>query len=264
MTVHKLPANVQAVVFDVDNTIVKGTTVYHAAVSMKLISQSDRRNILRLASHNLVYTIFSFENGLDFLKQEGLTLIKGCDSLMFKTHLREHLTHKIDKKVYTEILETIKQYKKENKIIILASAAPDFLVEIVATKVGANYYIGTKLEEENGVFTGATVGPVNHGEHKAVNVKKLLDTLCIEKLNVAAFTDSSKDIHLLRSAEHKIAVNPDLVLRYASHKNNWTTIDVSPKYALTKIAGVATATGMVYFASKLLFKLNKKARTNGS
>ena len=261
MTLHHLPTNVRAVVFDVDNTLLKGTTVYHAVSSLNMLPSTEKKKLIRLASHNLIYTLFSFENGLDFLKKEGLSLVKGHESELFKTYLQNQLRQKIDKKLYSSMMRNIEHYKNENKIIILASADPDFLVEIVSEKVEADYYIATKLEEIDNIFTGSTVGEINHGIIKAKNVARLLQELKIEQIDVAAFTDSNKDFYLLESAGEKIAVNPDLLLRYKSLKNNWVILDVSPKYLVTKTVGLSASIALTYFCAKKVNYVRKTRNT---
>jgi HAD superfamily hydrolase (TIGR01490 family) len=239
-----LPNEVKVIVFDVDNTIVKGTTLFHAVKSLETIPQSERKKLVRLLVHNLVYNVFSFENGLDFAKNEGLKLIKNYPADFFKKRLKQNLKSKIDKKVYKRIIEDIGKYKNEGKIIVLASAAPDFLVEVVADKVGADSYIGTVLEERNGVFTGETLGEVNHGVNKAKNVKKFMEQNSIRKSEVACFTDSIKDIKLLELAGSPVATNPDLILRIKAKRHEWDILDYSHRLKVTKIAVSITTAGV--------------------
>lgn len=251
-----LPDDVSVVVFDVDNTIVKGTTVAHSGGVRKVLSPRHAPTAMRVILHSAVYNIFSVENGVHFIKNKGLSLLENYPSSDLKKTMCANLSRKLDIKIYPNVAESIKHYKTEGKIVVLASAAPDFLVQIVADKVKADYYIGTVLEENNGVFTGRTVGSVNHGSSKAVNVKNLIQQLGIPDAKVASFTDSMKDIDLLNIADYKIAVNPDFKLRKSARKNKWVLVDLSPRHKVLKIVGLGSITASTL--GMILVALRKK------
>lgn len=125
-----------------------------------------------------------------------------------------------------DILEKLEEHKKLGfKIFILSGMFTDFL-EVIADKIGADYVVGTRMEQKNSIYTGRIVPPVCFGEDKARLLKEFIrqEKLKVDFQRSYAYADSFYDLPVFKLVGNPVAVYPDKVLSEIARDNNWPVL----------------------------------------
>ena len=86
-------------------------------------------------------------------------------------------------------------------------------------------YCGERLEFLDGVATGRVSGEPAFGEGKRSRVLAYLRTIGAEPEECAFYSDSRRDLPLLREVGEAVAVNPDGRLRRIARESGWEIMD---------------------------------------
>ncbi len=214
------------VIFDVDNTIVKGQS---QALFIKYLYKKKYVSsfyYLTLISWVVLYKFHLVKDPLPPMKY-GLSFIKGKTVNEGEKIVNNFFDEVLVKYIYKQALDIIKKYKNEGSDIILVSNAPDILVKKIANYLGVENFLSTKVESENGVYTGNIFGEIMYGEQKLIAVKKYIEVSGHTLENSYAYGDHDSDIHLLKNVAHPYAVNPSGKLKKIAIKNNWPVLNFS-------------------------------------
>ena len=105
---------------------------------------------------------------------------------------------------------------------VIASASPQPLVDAAARALGAQRAVGTRVEVNDGRFTGRLEGPFCHGRGKLARLWVELGTSDLSRST--AYSDSVSDLPLLMAAGRPVAVNPDRRLRHEARMQGWPVL----------------------------------------
>jgi HAD superfamily hydrolase (TIGR01490 family) len=141
----------------------------------------------------------------------------------------------------------------------LVTATPVELATIIADRLRLTGALGTVAESENGVYTGALVGTVLHGEAKAAAVQHLAETEGLDLARCSAYSDSINDLPMLSLVGHAVAVNPDSALRAEAKDRGWEIRDFRTGRKAARI-GIPTALGVGAVAGGVVAGLSIRRR----
>ncbi|HXW52744.1 MAG TPA: HAD-IB family hydrolase [Myxococcota bacterium] len=123
-------------------------------------------------------------------------------------------------------LRTLKQHKKLGHKVSLLTSSFDGLALLVKNDLDLDYCLCTRLEvDQEGQYTGKTIGPPCFGRHKVSFAEELCDSLDIPLHDCTFYTDSASDIPLLNLVGRAVAVNPDPHLRARAQIKKWEIVD---------------------------------------
>ena len=230
--------------FDVDNTLMRGASIYYFArglASRKLFGPAD---LARMIWGQLWFRVVGAENAshIDAARQAALAFVAG---------------HKVDdivalgEEIYDETMAAriwegtralAQRHLEAGQRVWLVTATPVELAAIMARRLGFTGALGTVAEAEDGVYTGRLVGDLLHGQAKAAAVAALAEREGLELTRCSAYSDSANDLPMLRMVGHPAAVNPDAELRAAARARNWPVHDFRSGRKATMIA-LPTAAG---------------------
>jgi HAD superfamily hydrolase (TIGR01490 family) len=219
-----------AAFFDVDNTLVRGSTAFlYAKVAIE-IGVFKRTDLWRMGWEQFRF-IWKGENNdrLASIKDRALGLIAGASrdemhNLMEKVWYKE-----IERKVWPEMVEIVQHHLSQGREVWLITASPKELGELIAEKIGATGALGTVVEHKDGVMTGKLVGPPLHGAEKAKAARKLAKERHLSLRRSWAYSDSRNDLPLLTLVKHPVAVNPDKILKRHAKLANWQILNFTKK-----------------------------------
>ncbi len=136
---------------------------------------------------------------LSFLRDLPLeTLDKLADDF-----LEEELKHIL----YEDGVEKIRELKDKGYVIVLTSASPEFYISKLKDVFGADYVMGTRFMEKDGVFTGKMLGENNKGEEKVIRLKDAIKNMEINFHESYMFSDSMSDDPLLKLVGKPYLIN---------------------------------------------------------
>ena len=119
----------------------------------------------------------------------------------------------------------IRDARESHDVVLLVTASNSFLTDPIATELGFDANLATRLEERGGRFTGRLDGPACLGEGKLHHVGAWLEArgTSLARLEHASFhSDSHNDLPLLRAVHRAVVVRPDERLRAAALEHGWT------------------------------------------
>ena len=210
--------------FDVDNTLMRGTSLFHLGVEAWRSGVIGWRDIVPFAWHQLRF-IRKGENHahLGTAQERALTLVGGHTSAEVR-ELAEHIWTRIQPRLWPETVELAREHLAKGHEVWLISATPREVGELIARRLGLTGALGTIAEEDDGVYTGRLLGHVLHGERKAIVARELLTGLGADFADCWAYSDSRNDIPLLTLVGHPTVVNPDPGLALHASSHGWPVL----------------------------------------
>ena len=217
---------VAAAFFDVDNTILRGSSSFlfgKSAFERKFFS---RKDFWRFAWHQFVF-IWKGENNtkLSALKDRALSLVEGQRVSDLQELVDEVYEKHIKLKLWPETVRLAKDHIKQGREVWLVTAAPQELGDVIAHELGLTGAIGTKVERKNGILTGKLVGKPIHGAEKRKALKALAKDRNLSLKRSYAYSDSQNDLPMLTAVGHPVAVNPDKILTRYAKAADWPIYD---------------------------------------
>jgi dolichol kinase len=96
---------------------------------------------------------------------------------------------------------------------LISSGLPTFLVENLASKLGADYAVGIEVGIKDGALTGEVWGDVTERNGKFLVLKKLMDDKQLTAGDCVVVADDRNNGSLFLKEALKIGYNPDFVIR---------------------------------------------------
>ncbi len=219
-----------AAFFDVDNTLVRGSTAFlYAKVAIE-IGVFKRSDVWRMGFEHLRF-IWRGENNdrMAAIKDQALSLIAGASREEMNSLMQKVWDKEIKRKVYPGMVEIVQEHLNSGREVWLITASPQELGDLIAENIGATGALGTQVEHKDGVMTGRLVGHPLHGIEKAKAAKKLAKKRNLSLRRSWAYSDSRNDLPLLTLVKHPVAVNPDKLLKRHARAANWKILNFSKK-----------------------------------
>ena len=215
-----------AAFFDVDNTVLRGASVFHLAKGLwkrgfftggDIAAMLWKQVHFALIGENLVHVAK--------IREQALTFVAG--------HTVDEI-ERIGEEVYDEVMADkiwpgtralAQSHLESGHDVWLVTASPVEVATVIASRLGLTGALGTVAESVDGVYTGRLVGEPLHGASKAVAVEALADQRGYELAICSAYSDSANDIPMLSLVGHPCAVNPDSTLLHHARANSWQVRD---------------------------------------
>ncbi|WP_163166740.1 HAD-IB family hydrolase [Arthrobacter sp. Alg241-R88] len=238
----------EAAFFDVDNTLMRGASLFHVARKMH-----QRGAFTMGQAAGFAWKQFKFvargENMDDVhaVRDSALTLAAGITVDDIKALGEEVYDEMIASRIWPGAKALAEQHLRVGRRVWLVTATPIEVATVISTRLGLTGALGTVGEISEGMYTGRLVGDILHGSAKAVAVQAVADAEELDLKRCWAYSDSFNDIPLLTLVGHPVAINPDARLRRHARDNNWPVYDFrAGRRAATFGLKAATAGGAVY------------------
>lgn len=115
------------------------------------------------------------------------------------------------------------------KTALISSGLPNFVVQDLASRLGADYAFGFNLETNNGVVTGEISGEVIEQEGKLLVLKRILEKEVVAPENCVVVVDDRNNAPMLLMGMLKIGYNPDFLMRVkADHVVTGRLVEILP------------------------------------
>jgi len=231
-----------AAFFDIDNTIVRGASIFHLAMGLaqrKFFTISDVREF---AWKQVKFRVAGREDLEDMASavDSALSFVAGHTVDEINALTEEIFDERIADRLYAGTVALASQHLKAGHRVWLVSAAPIEMASIIAERLGLTGALATVSEIDDGVYTGHLRGAPLHGPAKAEAVRALAEREGLDLERCAAYSDSANDIPMLSLVGHPTAVNPDTALRRHARAMDWQVYDYRTGRKVAKI-GLPTA-----------------------
>ena len=234
--------------FDVDNTLMRGASIYHFARGLAARKMFGPRDLARMTWGQLYFRFRGAENSdhIDAARQAALAFVAGHSVADIVRLGEEIYDDSMADRIWEGARELTQRHLNAGQRVWLVTATPVELASILARRLGLTGALGTVAETVDGVYTGRLVGGLLHGEAKAAAVRALAAREGLDLARCAAYSDSVNDLPMLTLVGHPNAVNPDMALRAEARSRGWPVHDFRSGRRVTMIAlPVAAGAGAV-------------------
>jgi HAD superfamily hydrolase (TIGR01490 family) len=252
------PDPTAAAFFDIDNTIVRGASIFYLAMGLARRKFFTSRDVVGFVSDQVRFRVSGAENEghMADATEAALSFVRGHPVSEVVAMGREIFDESIAAKVYPGTLALARAHLDAGQRVWLVSAAPVELATIIAKRLGLTGALGTVSEIEHGVYTGRLVGTPLHGAAKAEAVRALAEREGLDLSRCAAYSDSANDIPMLSLVGDPCAVNPDAKLRKHARDLGWRVVDYrtgrrAAIIGVPVVGAAATAAGLAAVAVAL-------------
>jgi HAD superfamily hydrolase (TIGR01490 family) len=214
-------ASTVAAFFDVDNTILPGE-----ASELRFFRWLWRRGIVgwpeaRASVAWLVRHAPPFS--LHPLRQRKLYLA-GKPSQVIEPLAEEFCREELCPRVSAVAMRKLDEHRRAGHAIIFVTGSLDFLIAPVADALQADRCSASRLEQQQGLYTGFLVPPLPYGEGKRQLIDRLTQELTLDLSQCYAYGDSPGDVDLLRAVGHPTVVNPIRGMAAIARRHNWPVV----------------------------------------
>ena len=115
----------------------------------------------------------------------------------------------------------MREHQAQGHVVAIVSGATKFVVRPLAARLGIKHILYTRLEVEDGRFTGRVIEPICFEEGKIYWLQQLIDEQRIDLAKSWFYTDSITDLPLLDLVGHPVAMNPDPRLYREAARRRW-------------------------------------------
>jgi HAD superfamily hydrolase (TIGR01490 family) len=233
-----------AAFFDVDNTVVRGASIFHLARGLYRRKFFTGRDIGRMAWQQARFVALG-ENmeHLRKIRESALSFVAGHSVAELTAIGEEVYDEVIADKIWPGTHALAQLHLDAGQRVWLVTATPVEVADVIARRLGLSGALGTVAESIDGVYTGRLVGEPLHGQAKADAVQALADREGLDLSRCAAYSDSANDIPMLSLVGHAVAVNPDPELRRVAREHGWQVRDFRTARKTARVAVPAAAGG---------------------
>ena len=205
--------------FDFDGTIICGYSAIPLIREQVRRGDLSPRDLVELAA---ALTHFGLGR-LGFSAMMAITaqFLRGVEEQTYAALGEALFKQHIARRVYPESRALIKAHRARGHTLAIVSSATPYQIEAAAADLGMDQVLCTRLEVEDGRFTGRVTRPTCFGQGKVDAAQALADTLGAELDQSFFYSDSSDDRLLLERVGHPVALNPSEKLRALARDRNW-------------------------------------------
>jgi HAD superfamily hydrolase (TIGR01490 family) len=240
------PDATAAAFFDVDNTVVRGASIFYMARGLHRRDLLRLSDILRFAVKQASFILLG-ENleHVAQIRERALSFVEGHSVAELTAIGEEVYDEVIARKVWPGAHALARAHLAAGQQVWLVTATPVEVAGVIARRLGLTGALGTVAEHTDGVYTGRLIGEALHGPAKAEAVRALAEREGLDLARCAAYSDSANDIPLLSLVGHPVAVNPDRRLRAHARASGWEVREYRRGRAAARIGvPAATVTGV--------------------
>lgn len=243
-----------AAFFDVDRTLIAGSSTYQFGRASYKAGFITRRQLAQQAFSNLRFRLHgSTDEMLEAAKDTVGTMLSGVRVRDLERLMPDILAGLLPR-VYEEVLQIAYAHQDAGRPIYICTAAAQEMADLIATVFRFDGGIGSELEVVNARYTG-TVSRLLYREGKAEAIRELAEREGIDLQQSWAYTDSESDLPMLRVVGNRVVVNPDRDLEAIAKAEEWEVLHFDRLARRIRLGTAAVvAAGMGGFGSIALRK----------
>jgi HAD superfamily hydrolase (TIGR01490 family) len=249
-----IPVDVTAAAFfDVDNTMMRGASIYYFAQGLAARNFFPAAALLSFGWQQLRFRVFGKELSLAEIRtsrERALSFVAGRSTQQFVEVGEDIYDELMADRIWTGTLALAQMHLDAGQRVWLVTATPVELATIIARRLGLTGALGTVAEAVDGVYTGQLVGDILHGAAKAQAVRALAVEEGLDLQRCTAYSDSANDIPMLSLVGTAVAVNPDPDLRETARARGWEIREFragrkAARIGVPSVLGIGVAAGAV-------------------
>jgi HAD superfamily hydrolase (TIGR01490 family) len=180
--------------------------------------------LARSAYARALYELGSADaRGTERMRRALEPMIAGLDVRAVDALVRNALEAAITPYVFAEATELIREHQARGHDVVIVSASGEDVVGPIARLLGVEYWIATRMEAEDGRYTGR-IEFFNYGPAKAERIVELARMHGWDLGASYAYSDSVTDEPMLALVGHGAVVNPSRSLAKLARERGWEVL----------------------------------------
>ena len=234
-----------AAFFDLDKTIMEGSSALHFARASYKAGQMSKRQLARDIRANIKFRIQgSTDEATSALRERVYESIAGRRVVDLARLMPEMLAG-ILPRVYPEMLQVAWRHQDAGRPVFILTAASQEIADLLATVLVFDGGIGARSEVRDGVYTGRPDGPFTYREGKAEAIRQVAQRDGFDLAESWAYSDSESDLPMLRAVGHPVAVNPDAELMRVARAEGWEIMRFDRLGRRLRLAGALSGVALL-------------------
>ncbi len=129
-----------------------------------------------------------------------------------------------------EGLARLREHLAQGHRVVLVSAAPEPLLQVIGRALGTGHIVGTRMARRNQVYTGRHVPPVCIGPAKAQRARAYVRAQGwqVDWTTAHAYADAISDLPLLELVGRPAVIAPDPQLQAVAQQRGWPVVAPTP------------------------------------
>lgn len=232
-----------AAFFDVDNTVIRGASIYAFARGLVKNDIVSKREMAGFAWKQAKFVLAGTEDMDDIAKiqDSALSIVKGRRVSEMTELAEDVFDDYMADRLWPGTLALAQEHLDRGQRVWLVSATPIEVAQVIANKLGLSGAIATRSEIEDGRYTGRLLGAPVHGKAKEAAVRELALAEGLDLGACSAYSDSANDIPMLSLVGDPHAINPDRKLRAYAKENDWPVDDFRVGRKAAMVGGTSAA-----------------------
>jgi len=238
------------VFFDLDRTLMAGSSGFHWARAARRAGLTTRRQLANDALENIRFRLRGSTDEATRVVRERVGAFLEGRRVRELERLSPMVLAGVLPRLYPRMLEVAYEHQDAGRPVFIVTAATQGTADMLAHVLFFDGAAGSKLEERDGVYTGGFDGPFCYGEGKPLRMQQLADERGIDLAASWAYSDSASDLPMLRAVGHPVAVNPDAELAKVARDEGWDVMTFETLGRRLKVAAAFLAFTAVGGASR--------------
>ncbi len=139
--------------------------------------------------------------------------------------LERHYRERVRPRIHPEARRTVQRYQEAGIPTVLLTATNEALAAPVAEEFGFDAILATRLELQDGRYTGKIIPPYCFASEKVGVAERYCHSYGLSLRQAGYYGDSVNDIPLLEAVGFPIAVNPQGRLKAFAAERGWATVE---------------------------------------
>jgi putative phosphoserine phosphatase/1-acylglycerol-3-phosphate O-acyltransferase len=205
--------------FDLDRTLVAGFSVFTFLLDALLSGRVGPTGVSQFMRAAAAFQLG--RTGFSGFVSETLTLLGGASETDFESLAERVFAERLAGDVFPEARALVRAHQRKGHTLAIVSSATRYQAEPLARDLGIPHVLCTRLEVENGRFTGRIVKPTCYGEGKLLAARTLSLARGVELAESWFYTDSDEDLPLLEAVGQPRPTNPNSRLAALATRRGW-------------------------------------------
>src|SRR5436190_11948236 len=219
------PAAVGAAFFDLDKTLMQGSSAFQFGRAAYRAGLLSRRQLVSDAIANAQFRLRGATDESSVALRDRIAQSLAGTPVRDLERLGADVLAGILPRVYPQMLALAHEHQDAGRRAYIVTAASQELADILARVMALDGAIGSSISEVvDGVYTGRATGVFVYHHGKAQAIEELAGREGISLTDSYAYSDSESDLPMLRAVGHPVAVNPDGALGRIARQEGWQVL----------------------------------------
>lgn len=205
--------------FDLDHTLIAMFSVFEFLREVLVTGMMDRNALADVAATGLRFRLGQI--GFSQFVAGVTGVLEGTPESEFIEIAERIFAERVAPTIYPEARALVAAHRRKGHTLAMVSAATPYQAEPIARDLEIPHVLCTRLEVEDGLFTGRLVKPPCYGEGKAIHGRRLAAAEGLDLEQSYFYTDSDEDLPLLEIVGRPRPLNPNRRLADIALRRGW-------------------------------------------